>query len=432
MGTLVANGVPEADDLAAVKQYRESKHLSASLQSLLNLQWSCHNSAHLSHNGRLFLVGSSSERNNVLCLLESAGQQGCTVLRLVGIAIPSRMTPLTIPSHRLLFGVSVKQLGLLTPESQGRNSFIDDEERMPKRQKLSTLNQYGGSESASSTSGMSSLCQELEQCSFAPNPDRFQYADVNRQQFEFEPKASQMAISKRWKTSKIASLADLLRCPVHDVILDRERILLALALVRGTLKSHSTEGWPKGCVLGGLGFLHDPKAGFDASAVLETLSMEIRVGSDGTVDTDMDGSSMVSEEELRYTYGVRNQVLYRLGVALLSIGLWTRLRWEDVGMVRRKAESFDSLGGKRYREAVRRLISGEFGVETNNLDDEQLQAEIHRSIIVPLEKRAGIHRQMRPQDRVEAIGGREGQEKLRWSGKAVRWDGETPAAFAVR
>lgn len=322
------------------------------------------------------------------------------------------------------------QLGLLTPDSTlGRKSFDDVDGPPQKRQRLSTQSQ-SRPESASTAEGVASLCEELEKCSIAPNPKPVRHTD-NQHQFEFEPKPSQTTSRVRWETSKISSLADLLKCPVHDVILDRERILLALALIRGTLSNHSTEGWPKGCVLGGISFLHNGTGEFDASAVLETLSMEIRVGGDGAMDTDMDGGSMVSEDELKYTYGVRNQVLYRLGVALLSIGLWTRMRWEDVGMVRRKAESFDSLGGKRYREAVRRLISGEFGVDTNRLDDERLQAEIHRTIVVPLEKRAGLHRQKQSQGHVE---GQEG--KLRapvpWSGKAVRWEDETSSTFVVR
>ncbi|KAK1829445.1 hypothetical protein QBC39DRAFT_356579 [Podospora conica] len=402
----VAAGVPEEDDLVAVRQYRESKHLSSSLQSLLSLHWSCATSAHLNHSGRLFLVGSVSERNSVLCLLESAGQQGSTVL-----------------SHRQLFAVSVTQMGLLTPDSLGRKSFDYPDGPPPKRQKRLSAQSQTRPDSASAVEDVASLCEDLVACSLGHSTEPARHTDVNQQRFEFEPKSSPVTSRVRWETSKMSSLADLLVCPVHDVILDRERILLALALVRGTLSNHSTEGWPKGCVLGGVGFLHDGTGEFDASAMLETLSMEIRVGGDGPTDTDMDGGSMVSEDELKYTYGVRNQVLYRLGVALLSIGLWTRVRWEDVGMVRRKAEAFDSLGGKRYREAVRRLISGEFGVDTNSLDDERLQTEIHRTIIVPLEKRAGLHRQKQSQGRVE---GQEGKlrTQLAWSGKAaVRWDG---------
>lgn len=319
----------------------------------------------------------------------------------------------------------------MTPDSSvGRKSFDDIDGPPAKRQRLSTQGQ-SHPESGSAVEGVASLCEQLEKCSIADSPKPVRHTDVNQQRFEFEPKPSQTTSRVRWETSKISSLADLLQCPVHDVILDRERILLALALVRGALSNHSTEAWPKGCVLGGIGFCHDGTGDFDAPAMLETLSMEIRVGGDGATDTDMDGGSMVSEDELRYTYGVRNQVLYRLGVALLSIGLWTRVRWEDVGMVRRKAESFDSLGGKRYREAVRRLISGEFGVDTNRLDDERLQAEIYRTIVVPLEKRAGLHRHEKPQGHVEGKDGKL-RAQMSWPGKAVRWDDETSATFVVR
>ncbi|KAK0721115.1 hypothetical protein B0H67DRAFT_600367 [Lasiosphaeris hirsuta] len=138
--------------------------------------------------------------------------------------------------------------------------------------------------------------------------------------------------------------------------------------------------------------------------------MQIRVGGGAMADTDMDGGSAVFEDELKYKYGIRNQVLYRLGVALLSIGLWSQVRWEDIGVVRRKAAAFDSLGGKRYREALNKLVWGNFVVDTTDLNNERLQAEIHRAIIVPLERRAGLHRQSQERDYAEG--------QPRWPGKA--------------
>src|SRR5271156_5850709 len=280
-------------------------------------------------------------------------------------------------------------------------------------------NEYHGSDAASSED-IGSLCRQLKACSVTSTPRArprvFSYDDVQRrEQFMFEPKPLEAQNLGDWDTHKITSLIELLNHPIRDVILDRERIQLALALVRGTLMNHSTLGWPKGCVMEGISFFNKLDADVDMSALLNTLNIQMQVGNSLASDTNMEGSSVTVSED--YNSGIRNQVLYRLGVALLSIGLWSKVGWEDVAAVRRKAAALDSLG-KKFSHAVKRLIYSDFGADTVDLSNERLQVKIIRAVIVPLEGLAELHRQAEPE---------------RWPGQAApNWSGETSNAFHIR
>lgn len=326
----------------------------------------------------------------------------------------------------------------MTPkESPDLNPFKRFDGPTPKRQKISPQgyvlgdfivkkseasdfgNEYHGSDAASSED-IGSLCRQLKACSVTSTPRArprvFSYDDVQRrEQFMFEPKPLEAQNLGDWDTHKITSLIELLNHPIRDVILDRERIQLALALVRGTLMNHSTLGWPKGCVMEGISFFNKLDADVDMSALLNTLNIQMQVGNSLASDTNMEGSSVTVSED--YNSGIRNQVLYRLGVALLSIGLWSKVGWEDVAAVRRKAAALDSLG-KKFSHAVKRLIYSDFGADTVDLSNERLRVEILRAVIVPLEGLAELHRQAEPE---------------RWPGQAApNWSGETSNAFHIR
>jgi hypothetical protein len=309
-------------------------------------------------------------------------------------------------------------LGLITPkESPDSNPLEHFDRTTPERQKISPQghvlgdliakkseapdfgNEYHESDAAS-WEDIGSLCYQLKACSVTSTlwARARVFSRVDFQQFMFEPKPAEAQNIGGWDTHKITSLIELLNHRIRDVMLDRERIQLALALVRGTLMNHSTLGWPQGCMMEGISFFNKLDADIDVSALLDTLNIQMQVGNSVTSDTNMKGSSVtVSEDELQYTSGVRNQVLYRLGVALLSIGLWSKLDWEDVAAVRRKAAALDSLG-KKFSHVVERLIYGDFGVDTVDLSDERLQVEILRAVIVPLERLAEWYRQTEPKE----------------------------------
>jgi len=284
--------------------------------------------------------------------------------------------------------VQSQQLGLLTPESFNHNSFEDFDRPSPKRRKFSE-----DCQSEQQRTDVGSLCQQLEACSIAPCPRSFAYVDSQaRQRFLFESNPAESELVVGWDTHKTAVLAKLLGCQPHSTMLDSERIQLAIALLRATLINHATPAWPQGCLLEGIALLHNPNGEVDVSAILNTLNIPVPLGSGEAVDMDMDSESIAaSEDDLQFTYGVRNLALHRLGAAFLSIGLWSVVDWKDVASVRRKAAALDSLG-KKYRDAVERLLYNNFGVDTTDLNDEQLQVEILRTVVAPLERRTKSRR----------------------------------------
>ncbi|KAK1757303.1 hypothetical protein QBC47DRAFT_375640 [Echria macrotheca] len=391
-------------DLAAVKQYRTVQRLSSKLQSLAQ-QWRCSHASHSHHVSRLF-VGASSQQSAVLWLLETSGRQGNATIR-----------------NRLFFSVISQQMGLLTPESIEQMSFDEpDQTYQPsaKRQRVSMQEHVPAPANAGSgADDTQNLCRRLEACVASSRARSVHHFDPQiRERFQFEAKDM-----GAWSDCEVSSAAELFYHPV-DEVLNQERVKLAIALVRYALANHSTAAWPQGCVLEGISFLKKPNTELDVSAVLDSLNLQVELGGSRNIEMDLSEGSVVSEDELQFTYGIQNRILYRLGVALLSIGLWTRVNWRDIAAVRRKAAALDSLG-KEYRETVKRLIWGNFDVEeVTNLGDERLQAEILRTVIGPLQKRAEPRRQRR-------TGG--GGTQDRWPGhETPRWHGEPTFSFPVR
>ncbi|KAI2465987.1 hypothetical protein F4781DRAFT_407155 [Annulohypoxylon bovei var. microspora] len=102
--------------------------------------------------------------------------------------------------------------------------------------------------------------------------------------------------------------------------------------------------------------------------------------------------NFLSKESIEYAmenHGIRNLTLYGLGVALLQIGLWDSIPWEDHVQVRRKVARLSWLG-KRYRNATKKLINCDFGLATEELRDRSLQSAIFRDMIGDLEQLLSI------------------------------------------
>jgi len=195
-------------------------------------------------------------------------------------------------------------------------------------------------------------------------------------------------------TRKITSLHDLLKLPVYDVISDQDRVELALILVKSALKYYSTPWWPDVYAMQHVFFFHAGEA--DLSASLDTLHLTTQLDclpsssmpiSPSPSIVGHGRSEALAEEAVKYAmenHGIRNLTLYGLGVALLQIGLWDHVPWEDHVQVRRKTARLSYLG-LQYRNATKRLIDCDFGLATENLHDTQLQAAIFDSIVGDLE-----------------------------------------------
>ncbi|KAL2181132.1 uncharacterized protein P884DRAFT_296837 [Thermothelomyces heterothallicus CBS 202.75] len=299
-----AADIQDEDDLDnLLKQYGSIRHLSSGLQSLIRRQWSCSYSFYSHHVSRLFLEPDWKQKR-VFWLLETTGQQGHAVL-----------------NNRCLFGVESQALGLLTPVSMSSKTRSEIQTPSQKRPRTSVEGpprtignaHIDGGQSADSQS----LCQQLEGRAASPCAEAAGQVDdyKARERFSFEAKDL-----GSWSGYAVSSATELFSQPV-DGVSNRERVQLALALLKATLINHSTPAWPKGCVFEATDILKKPGAPVILSDALGTLNLQVQVGGPGDDDMDIEDGSVASEEELRETYGIQNQVLYRLGVALLSIGL---------------------------------------------------------------------------------------------------------------
>jgi hypothetical protein len=86
-------------------------------------------------------------------------------------------------------------------------------------------------------------------------------------------------------------------------------------------------------------------------------------------------------------YGVRNPVLWRLGVFILSIAYWRDIDPTDVVEVRRLADSNRRLGciPPRFVKIAQQCINCEFGSETDLLKF-SLQEAVHEEVVIKLER----------------------------------------------
>ncbi|KAI0126422.1 hypothetical protein BJ170DRAFT_405549 [Xylariales sp. AK1849] len=174
---------------------------------------------------------------------------------------------------------------------------------------------------------------------------------------------------------KVTSLFDTLKIPVYNIISDRDRIKLAILLLKSALKHHSTPWWPKGCTMQQVFFFQ--LGGADALS-LDTLHLATQfhqtrsqLGHDSELDVGSTGVNYFPDEEVQFAmenHGIRNLALYNLGVALLQIGLWDSIPWEDHVQVRRKTARLSYLG-RQYRDATKKLIDCDFGLAIEDLHD---------------------------------------------------------------
>ncbi|KAI1658270.1 hypothetical protein F4813DRAFT_59807 [Daldinia decipiens] len=162
------------------------------------------------------------------------------------------------------------------------------------------------------------------------------------------------------------------------------------------LKYHSTLWWPQGLTLNQVYVFCDKTDDLSSSLDTVHLSIEFKAIPSAAEDTRLDLTLQgeqncmpkflpsESVQEAMENYGIRNITLYALGVALLQIGLWERVAWEDHVQVRRKVARLSYLG-KRFRNAAKRLIDCDFGLATEQLEDPELQDAIFSCVVGDLE-----------------------------------------------
>ncbi|OTB00148.1 hypothetical protein M426DRAFT_244199 [Hypoxylon sp. CI-4A] len=191
-------------------------------------------------------------------------------------------------------------------------------------------------------------------------------------------------------------LRRFLSFPVYDTIMDKDRIKLGITLVKSMLKYNLTPWWPQEWTLGQVHVFHEGRPHipsttdtFHLSVPLEMISSSTQDPSKAPVSLDEEtyGPDTLSSESIRdamENHGIRNLTLYGLGVALLQIGLWEDVAWDDHVQVRRKAARLSYLG-KRYRDATKKLIDCDFGLATEDLRDPRLLSAIFNDVVGDLE-----------------------------------------------
>lgn len=198
------------------------------------------------------------------------------------------------------------------------------------------------------------------------------------------------------------SLLQILELPVFDVFTDHERVKLGIILAKSMLKLHSTPWWPEVETLKQVYMFKEGST--DMSSCLDTLhlSMKLKPISSMTKTTvsfqtpQEEGNSIPDSfaESIEYAmhdHGIRNLTLYSLGVALLQIGLWERVPWEDHIQIRRRVERLSQLG-KGYYLATKKLICCDFGLAREQLHDPQLQSAVFNHVVGELESVLSIAR----------------------------------------
>lgn len=196
-------------------------------------------------------------------------------------------------------------------------------------------------------------------------------------------------------------LSEILNLPKFDAFADKGRVRMAITLAKSMLKFHSTPWWPRGETLKQVHIFKDRD--LDLLPCLDTLHLSLeltqRSSTMGNTSTALalqnetnNGSNSSLSDSIRYAmedHGIRNLTLYGLGVALLQIGLWEHVPWEDHVQVRRKVARLSHLG-KGYRDATKKLIYCDFGLAIEQLDDPQLQSAIFSHVVGELESILGI------------------------------------------
>ncbi len=172
----------------------------------------------------------------------------------------------------------------------------------------------------------------------------------------------------------VVSIDDVLGQPVYNTLTIVNQLRLAVELTSAVLKFNSTPWLNDIWSLRDLAFVRE---GEDLVASLQTLhfTVELMHCSSNQLDSPMDDRSPIDltslMEEARCKYGVRNMMLYSLGVALLAIGRWERIDPNNVVGVRQLASQPCYLG-PRYRDLTEKVLECNFGYG-NDLKKAKLQ-----------------------------------------------------------
>ncbi|EMR63244.1 hypothetical protein UCREL1_9814 [Eutypa lata UCREL1] len=148
--------------------------------------------------------------------------------------------------------------------------------------------------------------------------------------------------------------------PVEKSISISQQVRLALNLVQGVLKFHSTPWLRPYWRLQDLSYFEATEG---LAASLSTLHIGTELSPRQQCDSLMtDATGDVLDAQL--ACGIRNLTMHSLGVALLQIGQWDPLKPDDIVEVRKVADiaERDSRLGPRYQKITQQCLDCDFGL----------------------------------------------------------------------
>lgn len=178
-----------------------------------------------------------------------------------------------------------------------------------------------------------------------------------------------------------------------DLFSDRDRLRLCLTLAKTVLRLHSTPWLPAQWTLDSLYLVASTSK--EMASYLDTLHITVDLkhdhnrgiprGRESCMERDKleeeDGEAL---DEAYCLKGIRNPILYGLGVALLQIGLWEPVDLADHVQVRRRVSRLSYLG-ERYRRVTKKLVDCDFGLGVDSLCNERLEGAVYQSCVLELE-----------------------------------------------
>ncbi|KAI9686883.1 MAG: hypothetical protein M1822_002636 [Bathelium mastoideum] len=196
------------------------------------------------------------------------------------------------------------------------------------------------------------------------------------------------------------SLDHLINSATDDALSVVDQLKFAHKLAVAVLQFQSTPWLNQEWRLGDLCYFESDKNTIESA--LRTLHLGARFPKDRVGATCMEGAEVlphqkqgtpcvsVSIEEAQDLYGVRNTMLFSLGISLLEIGhrkLLPSFReprdTNDVVTARRLAHGTTPLGSK-YQRILQKCLSCDFGVGSD-LGMNELQGGVHENIVAELE-----------------------------------------------
>ncbi|GME46107.1 Lon protease like peroxisomal [Neofusicoccum parvum] len=220
---------------------------------------------------------------------------------------------------------------------------------------------------------------------------------------DYERVRLDMAISCRQKSPKITS-------PKIAVLPPLERLMLASKLASTVLQYYLTPWLSEDWRLRDISFFGnaDELSPDDLAQDMQTLHLSTQFPQR---NPDLSGShpvqstnalqgvdSIATKPMYRYTYGIRNMTLAKLGLALLEIGHKKDIssfklgpQQHDVISARILADGSYTDLGPRYHRIVRKCIECNFSAE-DDLDAEDLRNAVYTNVVCELEQMIGAHK----------------------------------------